>query len=363
MAIGDENAARFALISDAHHFLLAAPWLRHQECAAALARFVAAAATHTLSATSLDCIVLRVLRVLNRHTGGRLPTLVERYLDLTHDLFDPLVAFRQCVEEALRYSDVREPHVQRAMAIVEESHADATLTLVAIAKRVGVRPARLCRLFKAQTGVRVMEYLRDVRLDQAAVRLITTAGSVKEVWTAVGYNHASNFDHDFGKRFGMSPQEFRTRGIQPLMPFALKGGRAPAPEPHRAAPPRGARVLVIEDDDSMRETYAKYLGLKGYTVSTAATAEDGLRATARMAPDVVLLDYRLPDRDGLDCLRRLRQQSLPQQPAVVLFTADWTLEDHVAEVRALGATIHSKLCDLDEIESFLRALCTRTGER
>jgi AraC-like DNA-binding protein/ActR/RegA family two-component response regulator len=358
MAFDDENGVHFALVSDAHRFLLAAAWLRQPESASALARFLAAAAMHTLPAASIDAIVLRVVRVLDRHRDGRVPTLLQRYLDLAVEIPDPLTAFRRCIEDVLRSSGVHEPNVQRAIALLADSYTDSGLSLTTIAARLDLRPARLCRIFKTNTGLTVMEYLREVRLDHAAVRLITISGTVKDVWTAVGYNHASNFDHDFRRRFGITPHEFRARGIQPLIPATLANAPKQTPQARHRPSAVGKRVLVVEDDDCMRDTYARYLRLEGYTVVTAVNGEDGLRQAECMGPDVVLFDYRLPDRDGLDCLRTLRRRALRKQPAVVLFSADWTLQDHAAEVRSLGARIQSKLCDIDEIECLLRALCT-----
>lgn len=70
----------------------------------------------------------------------------------------------------------------------------------------------------------------------------------------------------------------------------------------------GARVLVVDDEPQIRRALRRTLEAHGYDVRTAATGEDAL-AAVRWHPDVVLLDLMLPDIDGLDVARRLREQS------------------------------------------------------
>jgi len=69
-----------------------------------------------------------------------------------------------------------------------------------------------------------------------------------------------------------------------------------------------ARILLVEDDPDYRHLLKFVLTKAGYELVTAPDAEAGLRAVVEQAPDVVLLDYRLPDMTGLDFCRRLRGQ-------------------------------------------------------
>jgi DNA-binding response OmpR family regulator len=97
----------------------------------------------------------------------------------------------------------------------------------------------------------------------------------------------------------------------------------------------------VDDDEGARDTIAAYLNkMLGFKVVTAATGEAGLREAARVKPQTILLDYQLPDIDGIKCLRALsRQDWRSRRPVVILFTADWSIEDHANEIHALGATI------------------------
>ena len=82
-----------------------------------------------------------------------------------------------------------------------------------------------------------------------------------------------------------------------------------------------ATVLVIEDDASLNAALAATLKAAGYRPVTARSAAEGLRWFAHYAPDLVLLDLGLPDRDGLTVIGEIRargQQDGAQTPIVVL---------------------------------------------
>jgi len=72
------------------------------------------------------------------------------------------------------------------------------------------------------------------------------------------------------------------------------------------APPR---ILVVDDEENIRTLVETYLKNDGYDVVTAATGEDAVEKVASAAPDLVILDVRLPGIDGFEVLRRIRRQS------------------------------------------------------
>jgi two-component system, OmpR family, KDP operon response regulator KdpE len=85
-------------------------------------------------------------------------------------------------------------------------------------------------------------------------------------------------------------------------------------EPHAAGVP--AVVLVIDDEAPIRKFLRAGLEGQGYTLVEAATGQDGLTQAATRAPDLVLLDLGLPDIDGFEIVRRIREWSA--MPIVVL---------------------------------------------
>jgi DNA-binding response OmpR family regulator len=80
-----------------------------------------------------------------------------------------------------------------------------------------------------------------------------------------------------------------------------------------------ARVLVVDDDATVREVVARYLGEAGYRVDLAADGDAALRVAATCRPDAVVLDLMLPGTGGLDVCRELR--AAPAPPAIVMLTA------------------------------------------
>ncbi|MFZ1285888.1 MAG: response regulator transcription factor [Candidatus Phosphoribacter sp.] len=88
-----------------------------------------------------------------------------------------------------------------------------------------------------------------------------------------------------------------------------------------------SRVLVVDDDPTVREVVAGYLGRAGFEVSEAGDGTNALVAARHTPPDLVVLDLMLPGVDGLEVLRRLRAErgSLP----IVLLTARGEESDRV----------------------------------
>ncbi|GAB2745750.1 response regulator transcription factor [Amycolatopsis magusensis] len=93
------------------------------------------------------------------------------------------------------------------------------------------------------------------------------------------------------------------------------------------------RVLVVDDDETVRDVVRRYLEVAGFTVEVAGSGEDGLRSFAERAPDLVVLDVMMPGISGLEVCRRLRRTS---QVPVVLLTALGEEENRIAGLE-LGA--------------------------
>lgn len=357
MAVLDgDRKARVELVAAAHRFTLTSVPFHHPESENALSAFVTAAGESRRPAAELDAVLLHTLAALNSHAGNRIPTLTDRYLALGPAAFGALGRFRRCVEDLLKLRGIRNLVVQQSVAIIEERYADPKLSLAVAARDLGRNRTAFAVLFKLHTERTFQEYLGQVRLDRAAGLLSTTDMRIKEVWAAVGYNGAADFDHDFRRRFDMTPREYRTRSMAPIAPAPVCETRPPDPTRPKL-PGAHASVLIVEDDDVARDTLQRHLTLEGHTVEMAATGEEGLRATIRARPDVLLLDLHLPGIDGLECLRRVRQHPNLRQPAVALMTADWEVYEHAAELEAMNATIVPKPCFLEDVGTLVTSLC------
>jgi two-component system KDP operon response regulator KdpE len=118
-----------------------------------------------------------------------------------------------------------------------------------------------------------------------------------------------------------------------------------------------ATVLIVEDDAALNAALAATLKAAGYRPVTARTAAEGLRWHAHYAPDLVLLDLGLPDRDGLSVIREIRARK-PEEggrtPIVVLSARN--AEAVKVEALDLGADDYvGKPFGVDELLARLRA--------
>jgi len=80
------------------------------------------------------------------------------------------------------------------------------------------------------------------------------------------------------------------------------------------------RILIVDDEQSVREVVSEYFSEQGYGVETAGSGEEALALVQENAPDLVLLDVRMQGLDGVETLRRLRQ--LAPRVAVIMVTAN-----------------------------------------
>jgi two-component system copper resistance phosphate regulon response regulator CusR len=91
--------------------------------------------------------------------------------------------------------------------------------------------------------------------------------------------------------------------------------------------PQPPHVLVIEDEAKTRDSLAEGLRMESWTVDTAASGAEAITALDRNAFDLVVLDWMLPDRDGIEILRHVRQRGAHMP--VLMLTARNTLSDRV----------------------------------
>jgi two-component system response regulator HydG len=94
------------------------------------------------------------------------------------------------------------------------------------------------------------------------------------------------------------------------------------------------RILIIDDDDGVRESLGRMLRSAGHTVETAQNGEEGLAAARGTAYDVILSDMRMPGISGIDVLQRLREQRVDS--AFIVMTGFGTI-DTAVDAMKLGA--------------------------
>ena len=126
------------------------------------------------------------------------------------------------------------------------------------------------------------------------------------------------------------------------------------------APERAAvRALVVDDERSLTDLVTMALRYEGWDVRSAGTGTEAVQTVHRWRPDVVVLDMMLPDFDGLEVMRRLREDvaGVP----ILFLTARDSVEDRIAGITAGGDDYVTKPFSLEEVVARLRGLMRRMG--
>jgi two-component system response regulator MprA len=123
---------------------------------------------------------------------------------------------------------------------------------------------------------------------------------------------------------------------------------------------RSGRLLVVDDDEGVTQTFAGILRLEGHDVRAAANAFEGLREFETFRPDAIILDLRMPLINGLGFLYRLRTYEGGSRVPVAIITGDCSLdEEATTELRALGAEIWLKPLWTEDVIAIAETLLTK----
>jgi two-component system OmpR family response regulator len=119
------------------------------------------------------------------------------------------------------------------------------------------------------------------------------------------------------------------------------------------------KILVVDDEQSIVDAVATALRYEGYQVEEAYSGRDALTAVAQFEPDLVVLDWMLPDIEGIEVGRRLRDKGF--KTAVLFLTAKDATENKVEALRAGGDDYVTKPFSLAEIVARIQAILRRTS--
>lgn len=133
---------------------------------------------------------------------------------------------------------------------------------------------------------------RFLGVAQSTIRKWSDAGRVPAFYTPGGH------------------RRYRRSDLETFLDRSGPGGR----------PKSGPLVLLVDDDDKLRELVRLNLEFEGYRVREAASAEEGLSAIEEAKPDLVLLDVMMPQTDGWEMLRKIQDQYGVGAIPVVMFS-------------------------------------------
>ncbi len=115
-------------------------------------------------------------------------------------------------------------------------------------------------------------------------------------------------------------------------------------------------ILIVEDEQGLRQTLARHLEREGYAVLTAARGDDALQIARERNPDLILLDLMLPGLDGIQVCRLLRRNS---QVPILMLTALGGESDKVVGLDSGADDYLAKPFGLRELSARIRALLRR----
>jgi two-component system NtrC family response regulator len=121
------------------------------------------------------------------------------------------------------------------------------------------------------------------------------------------------------------------------------------------------KVLVVEDDTSLRELLQMELSRSGYKVTATAKGEEGLAVYREEIFNVVLLDVRMPGMDGVETLKLMRAES--PIPEIIMFTGHGTIETAVECIKYGAYDYLTKPVKLDELEMLIDKACDKNRLR
>jgi signal transduction histidine kinase len=123
----------------------------------------------------------------------------------------------------------------------------------------------------------------------------------------------------------------------------------------------GANILIVDDDLSVLHFLSRLLTKEGYSVTTSACGESALAHIENQTFDLVLVDLRMPDMDGLEVLAELRQRS-PDTAAIIL-TAHGSIETAAEAVRQGASDYLLKPCKAEDLRASVHSALEKCRQR
>ncbi len=142
-----------------------------------------------------------------------------------------------------------------------------------------------------------------------------------------------------------------------VQPTQAENDTVIAPAEPRLSEAATCTILIVDNDRSVADTFARMLELEGFGVVTALSAEAGLEMAKASPPDAIILDMRMPITNGLQFLQELRAQPLLVSTPVAIVTGDYFLTQSMQrDLQSLGASIRFKPLWLEDLIALAKTL-------
>ena len=123
------------------------------------------------------------------------------------------------------------------------------------------------------------------------------------------------------------------------------------------------KILIVDDDLDTLRLVGLMLQRQGYQISAATNGQQGLDKAFEEDPDLILLDLMMPDMDGYEVTRRLRQNPSTLSTPILMFTAKTQLDDKVAGFEVGANDYLTKPTHPSELQARVKTLLARAGDK
>ena len=123
------------------------------------------------------------------------------------------------------------------------------------------------------------------------------------------------------------------------------------------------KILIVDDDVDTLRLVGLMLQRQGYEISAATNGQQGVSKAIEEQPDLILLDVMMPDMDGYEATRQLRQNPITATTPILMFTAKTQLDDKVAGFEVGADDYLTKPTHPSELQAHVKALLSRTSQR
>jgi len=123
------------------------------------------------------------------------------------------------------------------------------------------------------------------------------------------------------------------------------------------------KILIVDDDLDTLRLVGLMLQRQGYQISAATNGQQGLEKAIEETPDLILLDVMMPDMDGYEVTRRLRQNPSTISTPILMFTAKAQMDDKLVGFEVGADDYLTKPTHPSELQSRVRTLLSRVGEK
>jgi len=119
-----------------------------------------------------------------------------------------------------------------------------------------------------------------------------------------------------------------------------------------------AKVLIVDDDMTLRELYEERMKAEGFVIVSASDGEEAIDKTIKEKPDVILLDIMMPKINGIDVMKMLREKEETKNIPIIILTALIQEIDKIKDIMGLkdGYLVKSEIMPKDVVDKVNKSL-------